>query len=50
MEFYAHSIEGRPVDEWHRLEAHLLGTAELAAAFAAEFGCGGWVPRVCALK
>ena len=22
MEFYAHSIDGRPVDEWHRLEEH----------------------------
>ncbi|TRZ92223.1 MAG: hypothetical protein D4R88_00750 [Methanosarcinales archaeon] len=42
MEFYAHSIEGKPVDEWHRLEEHLKGTAELAASFAAEFGCGEW--------
>lgn len=24
--FYAHSIEGKPVDEWHRLEEH-EGTA-----------------------
>jgi CRISPR-associated endonuclease/helicase Cas3 len=22
MEFYAHSIDGRPVDDWHRLEEH----------------------------
>lgn len=42
MEFYAHSIEGKPVYEWHRLEEHLKGTAELAASFAAEFGCGEW--------
>ncbi len=42
MEFYAHSIEGKPVDDWHRLEEHLKGTAELAASFAAEFGCGEW--------
>jgi len=27
MDFYAHSIEGKPVNEWHRLEAHLKGTA-----------------------
>jgi CRISPR-associated endonuclease/helicase Cas3 len=42
MEFYAHSIDRKPVDEWHRLEEHLKGTAELAASFAAEFGCGEW--------
>ena len=43
MEFYAHSIDGKPVDEWHRLEEHLKGsTAEFAASFAAEFGCGEW--------
>jgi len=42
MEFYAHSIDGRPVDEWHRLEEHLKGTAELAASFSAEFGCREW--------
>lgn len=22
MEYYAHSIEGKPVKEWHRLEEH----------------------------
>jgi CRISPR-associated endonuclease/helicase Cas3 len=42
MEFYAHSIQGKPVDEWHRLEEHLKGTAELAASFAAEFGSIEW--------
>jgi CRISPR-associated endonuclease/helicase Cas3 len=40
MDFYAHSVEGKPVEEWHRLEDHLKGTAELAARFAAEFGGG----------
>lgn len=40
--FYAHSIDGRPVDEWHRLEEHLKNTADLAVSFAAEFGCGEW--------
>ena len=40
--FYAHSIEGKPVEEWHSLEEHLKGTADLAAKFAAEFGCGEW--------
>jgi CRISPR-associated endonuclease/helicase Cas3 len=42
IEFYAHSVEGKPVDEWHRVEVHLKGTAELAASFAAGFGCGEW--------
>jgi len=40
--FYAHSIDGKPVNDWHRLEEHLKGTAKLAASFAAEFGCGEW--------
>jgi len=40
--YYAHSIDGKPVDEWHRLEEHLIGTAKLAAQFASEFGCGEW--------
>jgi CRISPR-associated endonuclease/helicase Cas3 len=35
-------VEGKPVEEWHRLEEHLKGTAELAASFAAGFGCGEW--------
>ena len=42
QKFYAHSIEGKPVDDWHRLEEHLKNAAELAASFAAEFGCGEW--------
>lgn len=41
-EFYAHSVEGKPKSEWQGLEGHLVGTAELAAQFAAEFGCGEW--------
>lgn len=32
----------KPVSEWHRLDEHLKGTAELAGYFAAEFGCGEW--------
>ncbi len=42
MDFYAHSLEGKPPEEWHRLEDHLKGTAKLAAEFAAEFGCEEW--------
>ena len=41
-QFYAHSIEGKPIDEWHQLEDHLKGTAQLAASFAGEFGCSEW--------
>lgn len=37
--YFAHSLEGRPVDKWHSLDEHLKGTAELAA-FADEFGYG----------
>lgn len=42
LEFYAHSIDGKPVDDWYRIEEHLKGTAELATSFAAEFACGEW--------
>jgi CRISPR-associated endonuclease/helicase Cas3 len=40
--FYAHSIEGKPAGEWHLLEEHLKGTAELAKSFADVFGSGEW--------
>jgi CRISPR-associated endonuclease/helicase Cas3 len=40
--YYAHSLDGRLVDEWHLLEEHLKGTAELAKSFADAFGCGEW--------
>ncbi len=42
QKFYAHSVEGKPVEDWHRLEEHLKGTAELSSTFAAEFGCSDW--------
>ena len=38
--FYAHSVEGKSVDEWHSLDEHLKGTAELAKSFADAFGSG----------
>jgi len=41
-EFYAHSKEGEPPENWHRLEDHLKGVAELARGFANEFGAGDW--------
>lgn len=41
-EYYAHSVEGQSHQNWHLLEDHLKGTAELAKSFAEEFGCGEW--------
>lgn len=38
MEAYAHSRQGSPPAEWHRLERHLLDTAEKARSFAEPFG------------
>jgi hypothetical protein len=43
-EFYAHSRDGKPRKDWHRLEDHLKAVAEMARKFASEFGsgdCGG---------
>ena len=42
MEYFAHSLAGRPLDEWHRLEDHLRTVSELAGDFAATFGARDW--------
>jgi len=42
QKFYAHSVEGKPVEEWQGLEEHLLNVAELAKKFGDEFGSGEW--------
>lgn len=42
MTCYAHSKEGRPVAEWHRLDDHLRATAEKSKQFAAPWGTGAW--------
>ncbi len=39
-EWYAHSKEGAPVEEWQRLEDHLEGTARRAEEFAGVFSPG----------
>lgn len=39
--FYAHSVEGKPIDEWHLLDEHLKGTAELA-----QGDCPGLRPQL----
>jgi CRISPR-associated endonuclease/helicase Cas3 len=41
-EFYAHSLEGKPQEEWQLLDEHLSGTAKLAARFAAAFDAHDW--------
>jgi CRISPR-associated endonuclease/helicase Cas3 len=41
-QFYAHSREGKPPEEWHRLEDHLVQVAELARKFAERFHAGDW--------
>lgn len=42
VEKYAHSREGRPSCEWHRLNEHLRKTAEKARDFAAAWGASDW--------
>ena len=41
-EFYAHSREGKPPKEWHRLEDHLKAVAGMAREFASAFDAGDW--------
>ena len=40
--YYAHSLEGQPVEEWQPLEEHLKNVAKLAAEFARPFGGREW--------
>lgn len=40
--YYAHSLPGKPKEEWQPLEKHLRNVAEMARGFAEEFGTGGW--------
>ncbi len=39
---YAHSLAGRPLEEWHRLEDHLRDTGAAAARFAQAWGAEEW--------
>jgi len=41
-EYYAHSRDAKPPEDWHRLEDHLRDVAELARSFAEDFGAGDW--------
>jgi len=40
--YYAHSKEGKPPEDWHRLEDHLKEVAKMARNFADEFSAGDW--------
>ena len=40
--YYAHSREGKPPEDWHRLEDHLEKVAEMARRFADDFYAGDW--------
>lgn len=40
--FYAHSLEGRPIKEWQRIETHLKNVAQMAARFAEPFDAAAW--------
>ena len=42
MKFYAHSLEGRPIEEWQPLGEHLKNVSEMAAGFASSFGAEDW--------
>ena len=37
-QYYAHSKEDQPPEEWQRLEEHLKNVAEMARLFADAFG------------
>ena len=41
-QFYAHSLEERPKNEWQSLKEHLKETAKLSKQFADVFGAGDW--------
>ena len=42
VKYYAHSLKGRPREEWQELEEHLKNVATRAKTFAADFGAGEW--------
>jgi CRISPR-associated endonuclease/helicase Cas3 len=41
-DYFAHSLQGRPKEEWQPLEDHLKNVAEMARGFAEAFGAGEW--------
>ena len=41
-QFYAHSRDRKPPEDWHRLEDHLKKVAETAQTFTNDFQAGDW--------
>jgi CRISPR-associated endonuclease/helicase Cas3 len=41
-DYYAHSLPGRPQEDWQSLEEHLRNVTEKARHFADAFGAGEW--------
>ena len=41
-DYYAHSISGRPPEDWQPLDVHLKGVAKLADEFSRSFGGSVW--------
>jgi CRISPR-associated endonuclease/helicase Cas3 len=41
-QYYAHSLSGKPPENWQRLEDHLKNVAEMAQKFGKDFGSGDW--------
>jgi len=40
--YYAHSRNGKPSEDWHRLDDHLNKVAKMARTFAEDFQAGDW--------
>ena len=40
--YYAHSRNGKPSEDWHRLDDHLNKVAKMARTFADDFHAGDW--------
>ncbi|HEY3393254.1 MAG TPA: CRISPR-associated endonuclease Cas3'', partial [Lacipirellulaceae bacterium] len=40
--YFAHSLPGRPIEEWEPLEDHLQAVSDLAGTFADKFGAAEW--------
>ena len=41
-QYYAHSLDKKPPEDWHRLDDHLKNVAEKARIFANAFNAGNW--------
>ena len=41
-DYYAHSLSGKPLEDWHRLEDDLNEVAKIGQKFINDFGAGNW--------